>query len=542
MRGATIVVYCALACYFTESFTFQSSGRLGSTFARKRKSSLFSEPVVNGDTAEVTQEEIPPASFSVASLTEGPFHVHTLTLNLGPSQRTHVSPIVIQTGKIGRQAAGAVTLTRGDTVLYATAARDDSPKDDIDFLPLSVEHQERFSSAGLTSGAYNKRDGRPAEHEILTCRLIDRPLRPLIAEGWSHETQLLSWVMSYDGIRSCDPLAITASATALYLSDIPLAKSVAAVEVGYVDEQFLLNPTKEDMEKSRLHLTMAGTKDAVLMIEGVADFLPESIMMEAVQFGHEAIETLCDGIEELRKVAGKEKMYDTIKPFDKGIQVLVDKVMMERVDAMYDMVTNKDAMGEVMSKLSKVVVEEVQEQWEDEDTFDKLSVKKAFKKLLESRMFLKAKETGIRCDGRKTNEVRRIDLETGFLPRVHGSALFTRGETQTIATATLGDSGMKQKIDKLDGQQEKRFYLQYTFPPSCVGETGRVGAPGRREVGHGNLAERYVIDFPARYISFVEMIATYQSPFLFSYPQSALGHFARRKGFSLYDSRRITHY
>jgi polyribonucleotide nucleotidyltransferase len=420
--------------------------------------------------------------------------VHTLTLNLGPGQRTDVSPIVIETGKIGRQAAGAVTLTRGDTVLYATAARDDTPKEHIDFLPLSVDHQERFSSAGLTSGAYNKRDGRASEHEILTCRLIDRPLRPLIAEGWRHETQLLSWVLSYDGTRSCDPLAITASATALYLSDIPLAKPVAAAEVGYVDEQFVLNPTKEDMEKSRLHLTVAGTKDAVLMIEGAADFLPESIMMEGVQFGHEAIKTLCEGIEELGKVAGKEKMYDTIKPFDERIQELVDKIMTERVDAMYDMVGPKGAMGEVMAQNYKSVVEEVEEQWEDNDTFDAISVKKAFKNLLESRMFLKAKETGIRCDGRKTDQVRRIDLEAGFLPRVHGSALFTRGETQTIATATLGDSGMKQKIEKLDGQQEKRFYLQYTFPPSCVGETGRVGAPGRRETGHGNLAERFVFD------------------------------------------------
>jgi polyribonucleotide nucleotidyltransferase len=168
--------------------------------------------------------------------------------------------------------------------------------------------------------------------------------------------------------------------------------------------------------------------------------------------------------------------------------------MTERVDAMYDMVDTKGAMGEVMAQNYRSVVEEVEEQWEDKDTFDAISVKKAFKKLLESRMFLKAKDTGIRCDGRKTDQVRRIDLEAGFLPRVHGSALFTRGETQTIATATLGDSGMKQKIDKLDGQHVKRFYLQYTFPPSCVGETGRVGAPGRREVGHGNLAERYVID------------------------------------------------
>jgi polyribonucleotide nucleotidyltransferase len=284
-------------------------------------------------------------------------------------------------------------------------------------------------------------------------------------------------------------LAIIASAAALYLSDVPLSKPVAAAEVGYIDEQFVLNPTKEDMEKSRLHLTVAGTKDAVLMIEGAADFLPESIMMEAVQFGHEAIKTLCDGIEALGKVAGKEKMYDTIIPPPEGLQERVDDLMMERVDNMYNMVANKEEMGSVMSQLSKGVVEELEEEYPD----NKVAIKKAFKDLLCRRLFEKGNRDGIRCDGRKLDEVRRLDMEAGFLPRVHGSALFTRGETQTIATATLGDSGMKQKIDKIDGPQQKRFYLQYTFPPSCVGETGRVGAPGRREVGHGNLAERYVI-------------------------------------------------
>ena len=312
MRLSSVIAAAAFCGAAVESWTFQPPHRLG-VFAstRQTKTLLYSAPVINGDavTTEVSDEspDISPASVSVETKTEGPFEVHTLTVHLGPNQRTDAGPIVIETGKIGRQAAGSVTLTRGDSVLYATAARDDSPKEDIDFLPLSVEHQERFSSAGLTSGAYNKRDGRPAEHEILICRLIDRPLRPLIADGWRHETQLLSWVISYDGIRSCDPLAITASATALYLSDIPLDKPVAAAEVGYIDNKFVLNPTKVDMEKSRLHLTVAGTKDAVLMIEGAADFLPESLMMEAVQFGHEAIKTLCDGIEELGKVAGKEK-------------------------------------------------------------------------------------------------------------------------------------------------------------------------------------------------------------------------------------------
>ena len=400
-------------------------------------------------------------------------------------------PIQIQFGKIGRQAAAAITLTRGNTVLYATAARDSQPKEEIDFLPLSVEHQERFSSAGTTSGAYNKRDGRPAEHEVLTCRLIDRPLRPLIADGWRHETQLLSWVLSYDGIRSCDPLAITASATALYLSDVPLTKPVAAVMVGYNKDKdkLILNPTHKQLETSQLQLIVAGTKDGILMIEGAADFLPEETMVKAVTFGHEAIQKICEAVEELGSKLSVVKNFDTIKPPVEGLQERVDALMTDRVDAMYAMEGEKAEQGQVMSALQKAVVEELEEEFPNE----KISIKGAFKNLLRRRMFALAKTKGVRCDGRKFDDIRRLDMEAGFLPRVHGSALFTRGETQVLATATLGGSGMKQKIDKLDGTEEKRFYLQYTFPPSCVGETGRVGAPGRREIGHGNLAERCVL-------------------------------------------------
>lgn len=399
--------------------------------------------------------------------------------------------IVIETGRIGRQAAGAVVLTRGNSVLYATACRDENPKDEIDFLPLSVEHQERFSSAGLTSGSYSKRDGRAAEHELLTCRLIDRPIRPLIASGWRHETQLLSWVLSYDGERSCDPLAILASSSALYISDVPLIKPIAAVQVGMSadDGSFILNPTNKEMETSRLHLTVAGTADAVLMIEGAADFLPESTFIQAVKFGHEAIQVLCQGLAELGRAVGKPKNFVTIKTPPEGLYTRVEELMTERVDAMYASVGSKAEQGQIMSQISKAVVEELEPEFPE----NVVDIKTAFKDLLCRRMFARAKTDGLRCDGRKPNEIRRIDVQTGFLPSVHGSALFTRGETQSLATATLGDSSMRQKIDKLDGLTEKRFYLQYTFPPSCVGETGRVGAPGRREVGHGNLAERALI-------------------------------------------------
>eukprot|EP00536_Pseudo-nitzschia_multiseries_P006027 jgi/Psemu1/318796/estExt_fgenesh1_pm.C_1240005 len=452
-----------------------------------------------------------PTSSSTA-LNESPFYsietnnngpaggeVHRLTIHKLPGQKEddeNEHPIVIETGKIGRQASGAVTLQRGDTVLYATAACDDSPKENLDFLPLSVEHQERFSSVGQTSGGYNKRDGRPAEHEVLTCRLIDRPLRPLIADGWRHETQLLSWVMSYDGMRSADPLAIVASSTALFLSEIPLTKAVAASMVGYDAETdtFLLNPTHEEMEKSPLQLIVAGTKDAVLMIEGAAEFLSEETMVRAVTFGHEAIKVICEAVEELGGVAGKEKNFETLKKAPEGLQQVVDDLMTEKVDAAYALGGTKTTQGPVMSALQKGLVETLTNSEEEDATeYAAADIKNAFKDLLCRRMFVRAKETGQRCDGRALDEIRHLTMETGFLPKTHGSALFTRGETQAIATTTLGDSGMRQKIDKIDGTEEKRFYLQYTFPPSCVGETGRVGAPGRREIGHGNLAERALV-------------------------------------------------
>ena len=449
----------------------------------------------NDEETEIEEEEeekplvlcdVPPASHSIEVTNDGPSGgpVTTLTVNLG--MPGHPEPLVFQTGKIGRQAAGAVTLTRGDTILYNTAARDKNPKEFLDFLPLSVDHQERFSSAGLTSGSYNRRDGRPAEHEVLTCRLIDRPLRPLIADGWRHETQLLSWVLSYDGERSCDPLAITASATALWISDVPLSKPVAAAMVGYIDGQFILNPTNEQMEKSTLHLTIAGTKDAVLMIEGAAEFLPEEIMIAGVSFGHEAIKTICVAVEEFGEAVGKEKNYSTLIQPAEGLQEEVNEALGEKVEQLWNEEGKKDDLSTSMSALSKEAWSMFEEKYPD----GKNEVMKCYKSLLSKKMYLKAKTTGVRCDGRKLDQVRNIDIETTMLPSVHGSALFTRGETQAIATTTLGDSGMKQKIDKLDGLEKKRFYLQYTFPPSCVGETGRVGAPGRREIGHGNLAER----------------------------------------------------
>lgn len=413
-------------------------------------------------------------------------------------------PVVLESGRIGRQASGAVTLTRGQTTLYVTASREDDLKSNLDFIPLSVEHQERFSSAGLTSGAFNKREGRPSDDQILTCRLIDRPLRPLIDAGWRHETQILSWVLSYDGLRSCDPLAIMASSAALWISDVPLAKPVGAVEVGYDEttDAFILNPTLEQFESThhKLHLTVAGTYDGVLMIEGAADFLSDDVMIRGVTFAHEAIKNICLAMEAFGKAINKPKFTSTLlPPTPDSLQTDLESFLlpqMKQVLTMNHQTPNpydKDTLSTELFALYDIAFEHFGLTSEDNDCdcdYSKSQVKSAVKTMIGQVMYQIAVETGKRCDGRLLKEIRPIDIETTILPSVHGSALFTRGETQAVATATLGDSGTKKKIDTLDGLSLKRFYLQYTFPPSSVGETGRVGAPGRREIGHGNLAER----------------------------------------------------
>lgn len=477
--------------------------------------------VANGENAVDVDVETssPPAVLSagheIASSNDGPGDsaVHTLTVRLGAAD--HPEPLVLETGRVGRQASAAVTLRVGDTVLYATACRDDAPREGLDFLPLSVEHKERFSSIGSTSGSYNKRDGRAAEHEILTCRLIDRPLRPVVADGWRHETQLLSWVLSYDGVRSPDPLAVTAAAAALWLSDVPMARPVAGVEVGLRKDTgtLIVNPTMEEMEASPLRLTVAGTKDAILMIEGAADFLPEDKMMEAVRFGHAHVRTICEALEDFAEVAGKEKRTDTLPGPIPNLEERVDELFMDRVDELLSPPSSsvdKASRSAATSVLSKAVVAETEDEFGPDN---KNAVMAAFKDLLSRRLYARAVDAGLRADGRALDEVRRVDVDAGFLPRVHGSALFTRGETQTIATATLGDSKQARRIDTLEGVLEKRFYLQYLFPPSCVGETGRVGMPGRREVGHGDLAERALApslpsdeDFP--YVVRLESLVT----------------------------------
>ncbi|XP_075100008.1 polyribonucleotide nucleotidyltransferase 1, chloroplastic isoform X2 [Nicotiana tabacum] len=443
--------------------------------------------------------------------------------------------ITVETGLIGRQASGAVTVTDGETIIYTTVCLADVPSEPSDFFPLSVHYQERFSAAGRTSGGFFKREGRTKDHEVLICRLIDRPLRPTMLKGFYHETQVLSWVLSYDGLHPPDALAVTAAGIAMALSEVPSSEVIAGVRIGLIGDKFIVNPTIQEMENSKLDLLLAGTNNAILMIEGYCDFLPEDKLLEAVEVGQDAVRGICKEVEALVQKCGKPKMLDAIKLPPKELYKLVEEIAgNELVEVLQ--IKNKIPRRKALSSLEENVISILSEKGyistmeafgstetlpdlleEDEDEevvvdgevdegdvhikpvarktvpllFSEVDVKLVFKEVTSKLLRKRIVERGKRSDGRTPQEIRVIDARCGLLPRAHGSALFTRGETQSLAVVTLGDKQMAQKIDNLvDDDEYKRFYLQYSFPPSCVGEAGRVGAPSRREIGHGMLAER----------------------------------------------------
>jgi polyribonucleotide nucleotidyltransferase len=397
--------------------------------------------------------------------------------------------IVFETGKIARQANGAVIVRSGETMLLATACSGPSPSAETDFLPLRIDYQEKFSSAGKTLGGFIKREGRPAEREILVCRLIDRPLRPMFEEGYYNEIQVLTYVLSYDGIHSPDPLAICAASAALTISDIPLIKPVGAVRVGMIGDQFIVNPTVEEQKKSRLDLMLAGTEDAILMIEGYCDFLTEEQILEAVEEGHQAIRKICQCLSDWQKVIGKPKKRDNLRLIPEEL-IQEMKQLTETKLAVALRKKEKLAREEAVKEVDVMALAHFFPEGETNFRFTKTDVKGAFKKVQSHLMRKMILDENLRSDGRKCDQIRPIDVELSLLPRTHGSALFTRGETQAIAVATLGGETMAQRSENLDGELSNRFYLQYSFPPFSVGEVGRMGSPGRREVGHGKLAER----------------------------------------------------
>jgi polyribonucleotide nucleotidyltransferase len=408
---------------------------------------------------------------------------HSRTLTVGGRD------LIFETGKMARQAGGSVTIRSGDTILFASACRGPVPSVDTDFLPLRVDYQEKLSSTGKTLGGFLKREGKPSEREVLICRLIDRPLRPLFENGYVNDTQILAYVFSYDGVHAPDPLAICAASAALCLSDIPLIKPVGAVRVGLIDNDFVINPTIQEMEKSRLDLLLAGTEDALLMIEGYSDFLTEEEILEAVEEGHAAIKTICQALSDWQKEIGKPKFRDDLRIHAPEIIGEIDALVGKELKAAFH-IQEKHARSAAI-KIAKEKVETAFFPEGTEPKYRKVEVFKEFKKLQARYMREMILKENRRADGRTCDQVRPIDVEMSLLPRTHGSALFTRGETQSLAVCTLGGESMAQRYeDLLHGDSYHRFYLQYTFPPFSVGEVGRVGAPGRREVGHGKLAER----------------------------------------------------
>lgn len=399
--------------------------------------------------------------------------------------------IIFETGKIAKQANGSVLVRMGDTIVFNTACASSEASPDADFFPLKIDYQEKFSSVGKTVSGFIKREGRPSEKETLVSRLIDRPLRPMFPEGYHNEVQVLSYVWSYDGINLPEPLAICGAAAALVISDIPLLKPVAGVRVGFVDGQFVVNPTKEQYAKTKLDLLLAGTEDAILMIEGHCDFLTEEQVFEALELGHQGIKAICQALHEWQKEIGKSKKIPTIKTLSKELLDEVERLskpLLIPALKVKEKAVREEALGASKKAVTDILLPEGKE-----PKYSEKDIQEAIKAIQSKYMRKMILEEDIRSDGRNSKQIRAIDVEQGLLPRTHGSSLFTRGETQALGVCTLGGENMAQRYEDLDGESSRRFYLQYFFPPFSVGEVGRIGTPGRREVGHGKLAERALL-------------------------------------------------
>ncbi|NGX55733.1 MAG: Polyribonucleotide nucleotidyltransferase [Chlamydiae bacterium] len=397
--------------------------------------------------------------------------------------------LTFETGKIAKQANGAVVVTCGETIVFSSACASSRAGEEIDFLPMRVDYQEKFSSAGKTLGGFIKREGRPSEKEILTSRLIDRPIRPMFEDGYHDDVQILAYVWSYDGLNQPDPLALCAVSAALSISDIPLIKPIAGVRVAFVDQKFVINPTSDEMEKSKLDLLLAGTEDAILMIEGYCDFLTEEQVLEAIETGHQSIRAICKGIAEWQKEVGKPKNRKTLRPLSEDLVKLVDKQVKEPLKKSIR-IAEKQERGDALAEIEQTLITTLIPEGTEEPAYSLVSIKGAFKKITAKYMRQMILDEGVRTDKRSVKDIRFIDVEPSLLPRAHGSTLFTRGETQALAVCTLGGESMGQRFEDLNGDGLRRFYLQYFFPPFSVGEVGRAGPPGRREVGHGKLAEK----------------------------------------------------
>ena len=397
-------------------------------------------------------------------------------------------PLKLETGRIARQADGAVLATYGETCVLATVVAAKEPRPGIDFFPLTVNYQEKTFAAGKIPGGYFKREGRPTEKETLTSRLIDRPIRPLFAKGFKTDTQVITTVLSHDMENDPDIVAMVAASAALTLSGVPFLGPIGAARVGYVEGKYILNPMVDEMPETSLDLVVAGTKDAVLMVESEANELPEAVMLGAVMYGHEHFQPVIDAIVKLAEVAAKEPWE--LKTEDNSEMVAkVGELADAGLRDAYAIVSKQERRDNIAQVKETVVSELVPE---DDDGSVAGKVSHAFKEAEKDVVRGSILDTRKRIDGRDLVTVRPIVCEVGVLPRTHGSALFTRGETQALVVTTLGTGDDEQFVDALQGTYKETFLLHYNFPPFSVGETGRMGSPGRREIGHGKLAWRAV--------------------------------------------------
>jgi polyribonucleotide nucleotidyltransferase len=399
-------------------------------------------------------------------------------------------PLVLETGKVARQADGAVMATYGETKVLATVVSAKQPRPGQDFFPLTVNYQEKAFAAGKIPGGFFKREGRPSEHETLTSRLIDRPIRPLFADGYKNDTQVVITVLSHDMENAPDILAMVASSAALTLSGVPFMGPIGGARVGCINGEFVLNPLVDDMPESTLDLIVAGTNDAVLMVESEAKELDEDTMLGAVMFGHKNIQPVIDAIIKLAETAAKEPRELSL-PDHSALFAQVKSLAADEVSAAYKITSKterKNAVDAAKAKVVEALITNAAEGEAPEATVLGEQLKKVEAEIVRGGII----ETGTRIDGRDLSTVRAITSEVGILPRAHGSSLFTRGETQGLVVATLGTGEDEQFVDLLEGTVKSHFMLHYNFPPYSVGETGRMGSPGRREIGHGKLAWRAI--------------------------------------------------
>lgn len=397
-------------------------------------------------------------------------------------------PLTIETGKIARQADGAVIATYGETIVLATVVSAKSPKPDQDFFPLTVNYQEKLYAVGKIPGGYLKRESRPTESETLISRLIDRPIRPLFANGYKNDTQVIVSVIQHDLENNPDILAMIASSAALTLSGVPFMGPIAGARVGYCNGQYILNPHIDEMPESKLDLVVAGTESAVLMVESEAQELPEDIMLGAVMFGHKGFQPVLDAIIKLAEVAAKDPrdfVPEDLSDLEKAMLEMAE----QNIRKAYT-ITDKQERYAAIDALKTEVINKFMPETEEDCKFSADQIATVFKKLQAKIVRGNILDTQKRIDGRDLSTVRPIQSEVSILPRTHGSALFTRGETQAIVVATLGTGEDEQYVDSLTGMYKETFLLHYNFPPFSVGETGRLGSPGRREIGHGKLAWR----------------------------------------------------